>query len=97
MGIYLHLHLCLCLQFHTGVCQEILFPGWKTHNGLEVFGSAVALFIAGFLYEGLKYYREALHVRFRGSNRGKDSQVNIANKGCGNETCGQAGIVKYVV
>jgi hypothetical protein len=28
-----------------------------THNGLQMFGSCMAIFFAAVLYEGLKYYR----------------------------------------
>uniref|UniRef100_A0A2A4IZ52 Copper transport protein n=1 Tax=Heliothis virescens TaxID=7102 RepID=A0A2A4IZ52_HELVI len=41
------------MVFHSGVCQEILFSGWMTTNALELFGSALAIFFAGVLYEFL--------------------------------------------
>ncbi|XP_063539016.1 high affinity copper uptake protein 1-like [Cydia strobilella] len=86
-----HMH---AMVFHTGVCQEILFSGWMTTTALELFGSAVAIFLAGVLYEGLKYYREALHARAT-SVRG-DSQVNITKNECGaNGNCGGTAVVKY--
>lgn len=47
----------LAFQFHTRIVNEILFNGWVTTNGLELFGSCVAIFLAGVVYEGLKYYR----------------------------------------
>ncbi|KAI8424691.1 hypothetical protein MSG28_006646 [Choristoneura fumiferana] len=82
------------MVFHAGVCQEILFSGWMTTTALELFGSAVAIFLAGILYEGLKYYREALHARAT-SLRG-DSQVNITKNECGaNGACGGPALVKY--
>ncbi|KOB66637.1 Copper transporter, partial [Operophtera brumata] len=49
--------------FHAGVCQEILFKGWVSTTVWELIGSCAAIFLAGVLYEGLKYYREALHAR----------------------------------
>ncbi|CAG9127934.1 unnamed protein product [Plutella xylostella] len=69
------------MTFHLGVCQEILFSGWVTTNAMQLFGSAVALFVAGFLYEGLKYYRQAAQHGASSSN--KDSQVNITKTECG--------------
>ncbi|XP_053613747.1 high affinity copper uptake protein 1-like [Plodia interpunctella] len=82
------------MVFHTGVCQEILFNGWLTTNALELFGSAVAIFLAGILYEGLKYYREALHAR--ATTATADSRVNITKNECGqNGNCSGTAIVKY--
>ncbi|CAH0728695.1 unnamed protein product, partial [Brenthis ino] len=84
------------MVFHANVNQEILFSGWETTNALELFGSAVAIFLAGALYEGLKYYREALHVR--ATTATGDSQVNIAKNECGAKgTCGGANVVKYTM
>lgn len=66
-----------------------------TTTALELFGSAVAIFLAGVLYEGLKYYREALHARAT-TLRG-DSQVNITKNECGaNGACGGPAVVKLV-
>ncbi|KAF9405337.1 hypothetical protein HW555_013888, partial [Spodoptera exigua] len=48
------------MVFHSCVCAEILFNGWKTTNELQLFGSAVAIFVASVLYEGFKYWRETL-------------------------------------
>ncbi|KAF9818396.1 hypothetical protein SFRURICE_017818 [Spodoptera frugiperda] len=48
------------MVFHSCVCAEILFNGWKTSNELQLFGSAVAIFVASVLYEGFKYWRETL-------------------------------------
>ncbi|CAK1583910.1 unnamed protein product [Parnassius mnemosyne] len=82
------------MTFHAGVCQEILFNGWMTTTALELFGSAVAIFLAAVLYEGLKYYREALHTR--ATTATGDSQVNITKNECGNQgACGGTAIVKY--
>ncbi|KAM3959327.1 high affinity copper uptake protein 1 [Aphomia sociella] len=82
------------MVFHACVCQEILFKGWMTTNALEMFGSCVAIFLAGVLYEGLKYYREALHSR--AMNATGDSRVNITKNECGvNGNCGGTAVVKY--
>uniref|UniRef100_A0A1E1WEK5 Copper transport protein n=1 Tax=Pectinophora gossypiella TaxID=13191 RepID=A0A1E1WEK5_PECGO len=82
------------MVFHAGVCQEILFKGWMTTTALELFGSAVAIFLAGVLYEGLKYYREALHARATAATG--DSRVNITKTECGaNGACGGTAVVKY--
>ncbi|XP_072929592.1 high affinity copper uptake protein 1-like [Epargyreus clarus] len=82
------------MVFHAGVRQEILFNGWLTTNALELFGSAVAIFLAGILYEGLKYYREALHARATSATG--DSQVNITKNECGARgACGGTAVVKY--
>ncbi|XP_022817362.1 high affinity copper uptake protein 1 [Spodoptera litura] len=84
------------MVFHAGVCQEILFSGWMTTNALELFGSAVAIFFAGVLYEGLKYFREALHARASSSTG--DSRVNITKSECGaNGPCGGTAVVKYTM
>ncbi|XP_063831158.1 high affinity copper uptake protein 1-like [Ostrinia nubilalis] len=84
------------MVFHAGVNQEILFNGWVTTNALELFGSAVAIFLAGVLYEGLKYYREALYVSSTTVTR--DSQVNIAKNECGTNTnCRGPTVVKYTM
>ncbi|XP_028030611.1 high affinity copper uptake protein 1-like [Bombyx mandarina] len=81
------------MVFHSCVCTEILFQGWKTTNALELFGSAVAIFLAGVLYEGLKYYREALHTR---ASSASDSRVNITKSECGtNSPCAGTAVVKY--
>ncbi|CAG5004684.1 unnamed protein product [Parnassius apollo] len=81
------------MTFHAGVCQEILFSAWMTTSALELFGSAVAIFLAAVLYEGLKYYREALHTR--ATTATGDSQVNITKNECGNQgACGGTAIVK---
>lgn len=82
------------MVFHADVTQEILFRGWETTNALELFGSAAAIFLAGALYEGLKYYREALHAR--ATTATGDSQVNITKNECGSKgACGGAATVKY--
>ncbi|XP_068619203.1 high affinity copper uptake protein 1-like [Battus philenor] len=82
------------MTFHAGVCQEILFNGWLTTTALELFGSAVAIFLAGILYEGLKYYREALHARATAATG--DSRVNITKNECGSQgPCSGTAVVKY--
>nr|BAM17948.1 copper transporter [Papilio xuthus] len=82
------------MTFHVGVCQEILFNGWKTTTGLELFGSAGAIFLAGVLYKGLKYYRKALHTK--ATTATGDSQGNITKNECGNQgSCGGTAVVKY--
>lgn len=82
------------MVFHAGVCQEILFNGWMTTTALELLGSAVAIFLAAVLYEGLKYYREALHARAMTAKG--DSQVNITKNECGaGGNCGGPAVVKY--
>lgn len=82
------------MVFHACVCQEILFKGWMTTNALEMFGSCVAIFLAGVLYEGLKYYREALHSR--ATTATADSRVNITKNECGaGGNCGGPTVVKY--
>lgn len=84
------------MVFHSSVCQEILFSGWMSTNGLELFGSAVAIFFAGVLYEGLKYFREALHAR--ASTVTADSRVNITKSECANNgPCGGPAVVKYSI
>ncbi|KAL0819320.1 hypothetical protein ABMA28_007452 [Loxostege sticticalis] len=84
------------MVFHIGVSQEILFNGWVTTNALELFGSAVAIFLAGILYEGLKYYREALYVN--STTVTGDSQVNITKNECGtNGSCRGPAVVKYTM
>lgn len=84
------------MAFHTSVCQEILFSGWMTTNALELFGSAVAIFFAGILYEGLKYFREALHAR--ATTVTGDSRVNITKSECGtNGPCSGPAVVKYTM
>ncbi|XP_075983014.1 high affinity copper uptake protein 1-like [Anticarsia gemmatalis] len=84
------------MVFHSSVCQEILFSGWMTTNALELFGSAVAIFFAGVLYEGLKYFREALHARASAATG--DSRVNITKSECGNNgPCGGTAVVKYTM
>ncbi|XP_026332833.1 high affinity copper uptake protein 1-like isoform X2 [Hyposmocoma kahamanoa] len=84
------------MTFHASVCQEILFNGWMTHTALELFGSAVAIFLAGILYEGLKYYREALHSK--ATSVTGDSRVNITKSECGtNGTCPGTTVVKYTM
>lgn len=82
------------MTFHSCVCTEILFSGWVTTNALELFGSCVAIFLAGILYEGLKYYREALHAKATATTG--DSRVNITKTECGNNgPCGGTAVVKY--
>ncbi|XP_041969584.1 high affinity copper uptake protein 1-like [Aricia agestis] len=81
------------MVFHAGVCQEILFSGWVTRSALELLGSAAAIFLCGVLYEGLKYYREALFARHSAA-AAADSQVNIAKSECGARCSGTA-VVKY--
>ncbi|XP_034834005.1 high affinity copper uptake protein 1-like [Maniola hyperantus] len=82
------------MVFHAGVEQEILFRGWETTNALELFGSAVAIFLASVLYEGFKYYREALHAN--AVTPTGDSQVNIAKSECGARgSCAGPAVVKY--
>ncbi|CAG9789572.1 unnamed protein product [Diatraea saccharalis] len=82
------------MVFHANVCQEILFNGWLTTTALQLFGSCVAIFVAGVLYEALKYYREALHVRATSATG--DSTVNIAKNECGsNGNCTGPSVVKY--
>lgn len=91
-----HDHHGHAMVFHACVCQEILFNGWKTTNALEMFGSCVAIFLAGVLYEGLKYYREALHSRAFAATG--DSRVNITKSECGNNgPCGGTAVVKYTM
>ncbi|KAG6442103.1 hypothetical protein O3G_MSEX002112 [Manduca sexta] len=66
-----------------------------TTNALEMFGSAVAIFLAAVLYEGLKYYREALHTR---ATAASDSRVNITKSECGNTgPCAGTAVVKYTM
>ncbi|CAH4034146.1 high affinity copper uptake protein 1 [Pieris brassicae] len=74
------------MVFHAGVVQEILFKGWETSNALELFGSAVAIFLAGVLYEGFKYYRETL-FESAAMAATADSQVNIAKNENGTRSC----------
>lgn len=57
------------------MCTEILFKGWNTTNELQLFGSALAIFIAAVLYEGFKYWRETLTAP---SPALSDSQQHIA-------------------
>ncbi|VVC92311.1 unnamed protein product [Leptidea sinapis] len=74
------------MVFHTSVHQEILFSGWVTSSALELFGSAVAIFVASVLYEGFKYYRDVLYEKAAEVTR--DSQVNIAKNESGqNRPC----------
>lgn len=68
------------LQFHSCVCTEILFNGWNTTNELQLFGSALAIFVAAVLYEGFKYWRETLATRAPALS---DSQQNIAKSELG--------------
>ncbi|XP_021199272.3 high affinity copper uptake protein 1 isoform X2 [Helicoverpa armigera] len=48
------------MVFHSCVCAEILFKGWNTSNELQLFGSALVIFLAGVLYEAFKWWRESL-------------------------------------
>ncbi|GBP59011.1 High affinity copper uptake protein 1 [Eumeta japonica] len=85
------------LQFHAGVCQEILFPGWNTRNAWQVACSALVFLVAGVLYEGLKYYREALHrAAAPAPARSTDSHLNIAKNECGpSAPCAQTAVIRY--
>lgn len=75
------------MVFHSCVCTEILFNGWATTNAAQLFGSAVAIFVASVLYEWLKCFREGL-VPKRPSCR--DSQVDLAkNEGGMQQTSGK--------
>ncbi|CAH0669446.1 unnamed protein product [Spodoptera exigua] len=67
------------MVFHSCVCAEILFNGWKTTNELQLFGSAVAIFVASVLYEGFKYWRETLPSP--AAKPISDSRQNIAKDG----------------
>ncbi|CAB3221757.1 unnamed protein product [Arctia plantaginis] len=63
------------MVFHSCVCAEILFKGWQTTNAAQLFGSAVAIFVAAVLYEGFKCMREELAKKRAALG---DSQLNIA-------------------
>lgn len=41
----------------------ILFDGWMANTVGKFVGSAIAIFIFSFLYEGLKYVRETIYLR----------------------------------
>ncbi|CAH2983607.1 unnamed protein product [Chilo suppressalis] len=84
------------MVFHANVCQEILFSGWLTTTALQLFGSCVAIFVGGVLYEALKYYREVLHIR--ATTVTADSRVNIAKNECGSTgNCNGPTVVKYSI
>lgn len=57
------------------MCAEILFKGWQTTNAAQLFGSAVAIFVAAVLYEAFKCAREELATKRATLG---DSQINIA-------------------
>ncbi|XP_073820067.1 copper transporter 1B [Musca autumnalis] len=46
------------MAFHTGYTECILWEGWMTSTVTEFVFSALALFLAAFIYEALKFTRE---------------------------------------
>lgn len=83
-------------QFHAGVCQDILFPGWTSTNAGQMVGACVVVFIAAALYEGLKCWRDVLFRKGLQSTQAP-SQMNITKQECGPESnCSGQKIVKYV-
>lgn len=48
----------LSFQFHFGSCEKILFNGWDTVTVWSFVISCIGIFIAAFLYEGLRFVRE---------------------------------------
>ncbi|XP_005176686.2 high affinity copper uptake protein 1 [Musca domestica] len=46
------------MAFHTGYQECILWKGWMTTTVTEFVFSALALFVAAFIYEALKFTRE---------------------------------------
>lgn len=70
------------------MCAEILFKGWNTTNELQLFGSALAIFVAAVLYEGFKFLRESVSSPGDGGAALSDSRQNIAKSesGAGRES-----------
>ncbi|ETN58243.1 high affinity copper transporter [Anopheles darlingi] len=54
------------MSFHGGSCEVILFPSWATTEAGAFVGATIGFFLLAFLYEGLKYGRELLHVNHTG-------------------------------
>ncbi|KAI3384360.1 hypothetical protein SNEBB_008233 [Seison nebaliae] len=75
-------HSGMMMYFHTGMNEVILFKWWKTddHIGIFLF-SCFILFVMGFLYEGLKYFREYLYQldNMNMLSCGRSSQYSLAN------------------
>ncbi|CAK1547538.1 unnamed protein product [Leptosia nina] len=84
------------MVFHASVKAQILFQGWETTNALQLFGSAMAIFVAGVLYEGFKYYRETLFEKAALAATA-ESQVNIAKNENGARSCHTKRTVTYTM
>ncbi|XP_034235046.1 high affinity copper uptake protein 1-like [Thrips palmi] len=53
----------MIMWFHAGMNEYVLFDFWRVKDGASLAYSMVILFLAAFLYEGLKYTRESLYVK----------------------------------
>ncbi|XP_073820069.1 high affinity copper uptake protein 1-like isoform X2 [Musca autumnalis] len=56
-------HCPMNMAFHTGYQECILWHDWLTETVTEFVFSALALFVAAFIYEAIKFLREYLQRR----------------------------------
>jgi len=62
------------MYFHFSVMATVLFKGWMTMTPIAMVGSCFVVGLMGFLYEGLKSFREYLY-----SKNGGSSSVNLVS------------------
>lgn len=53
----------MIMWFHVGMNEYVLFDFWRVKDGRSLAYTLAILFVAAFVYEGLKYMRESLYVR----------------------------------
>lgn len=60
----------MIMWFHFGMNEYVLFDFWRINNFASLAYSMAILFVASFLYEGLKFIRESLYAAHRKDNSG---------------------------